>query len=105
MYGWVRGSTSGLTRKLTGARAPAAAAVAARSRSSDSDSTLKQWMPAASAARISSAVLPTPENTTCPGSPPAAITRASSPPDTMSKPPPIRAKRFSTARFELAFIA
>ena len=58
------------------------------SSSSAADSTLKQRMPAASAASISAAVLPTPENTVFAGSPPAAITRASSPPDTMSKPLP-----------------
>ena len=49
--------------------------------------------------------LATPENTTLAGSPPAASTRASSPPDTMSKPLPSRAKSPSTARFGFAFIA
>jgi hypothetical protein len=49
--------------------------------------------------------LPTPENTTLAGSPPAASTRASSPPDTMSKPQPAWAKVCSTASDELAFMA
>ena len=49
--------------------------------------------------------LPTPENTTLAGSPPAASTRASSPPETMSKPLPRRANRSSTARFEFALTA
>lgn len=39
------------------------------------------------------------------GLPPAASTRASSPPETMSKPQPACAKVCSTARLELAFIA
>ena len=37
--------------------------------------------------------------------PPAATTRFSSPPETMSNPAPSRAKTFSTARLELAFTA
>ena len=45
-------------------------------------------MPAASAWRISARVLPTPEKITLAGSAPAASTRASSPPETMSKPQP-----------------
>ena len=51
-------------------------------------------MPAVNAASISAAVLPTPEKTIRAGSPPAAITRASSPPETMSKPLPRRARMF-----------
>ena len=39
------------------------------------------------------------------GSPPAAMTRASSPPETMSNPLPRRARMFSTARLEFALTA
>ncbi len=73
--------------------------------SSLADSTLKQRMPTSNAACISSAVLPTPENTTFLGSPPAANTRANSPPETISKPAPNCAKTLSTARFGLALTA
>ena len=69
------------------------------------DSTLKQRIRASSAATMSSRDLATPENTMRPGSPPAISTRLSSPPETMSKPAPRRASRFSTARFEFAFTA
>ena len=60
-------------------------------------------MPARNASTISLSVLPTPENSTLRGSPPAASTRASSPPETMSKPAPSCAISASTARFEFAF--
>ena len=73
---------------LTGARWPSASATALSTSSSASLSTLKQPMPAASAWRISARVLPTPEKMILAGSPPAASTRASSPPETMSKPQP-----------------
>ena len=73
--------------------------------SSGALSTLRTRTPASSANAISSSVLPTPEKTTLRGSPPARSTRKSSPPETMSKPEPSRAKRLSTARFELAFTA
>jgi hypothetical protein len=69
------------------------------------DSTLKQWMPASSAARISSRALPTPEKTILSALPPAASTRASSPPETMSKPAPRSAKSLRMARLEFALIA
>ena len=105
MYGCVFGSTSGFTRNDTGAVRPVRTATADSRSSSDADSTLKHRMPASSAASISASVLPTPENTTFAGSPPAARTRASSPPETMSKPLPSRASRSSTARLEFAFIA
>ncbi len=105
MYGCVFGSTSGFTRSEIGATLPARPATAFSTSSSAADSTLKHRMPAANAASISAALLPTPENTVFAGSPPAAITRSSSPPDTMSKPLPCRASRFSTARLEFAFIA
>ncbi len=55
--------------------------------------------------RMSSRDFATPENTMRRGSPPAISTRPSSPPETMSKPAPLRASRFSTARFEFAFTA
>ena len=65
-------------------------------------STLKQRMPAASARRISASDLPTPENRILSGSPPAARTRSSSPPETISKPLPSRANRSRIARLEQA---
>ncbi len=40
-----------------------------------------------------------------PGSPPAAMTRASSPPETMSKPAPTPENRLRMARLEFAFMA
>ena len=101
----VLASTSGLTRRLTGARRPSAVATSLSTSSSASLSTLKQPMPACSACRISARVLPTPEKITLAGSPPAASTRCSSPPETMSKPQPARANTCSTASVELAFIA
>ena len=59
---------------------------------SASDSTLKQPIDASKAALISSVVLPTPENTIFSAAPPAWITRASSPTETISKPAPHLAK-------------
>jgi hypothetical protein len=94
-----------LTRTETRARSPVRAATRWISSSSGTDSRLKHNTSARSACSISASLLPTPENTVLRGSPPAASTRASSPPDTMSKPAPARASRFSTARFEFAFIA
>ena len=105
MYGCVPASTSGFMRRLTRAVRPTAVATRDRRRSSLADSTLKHRMSCSSASRMSASLLPTPENTTLRGSPPAAITRASSPPDTMSKPLPSRANTSSTARLEFAFIA
>ena len=105
MYGCVFGSTSGFTRNEIGAILPARHATALSASSSAADSTLKQRMPADNAASISGAVLPTPENTVLAGSPPAAMTLANSPPDTISKPLPRRARMFSTARLELALTA
>ena len=84
---------------------PRRAANASTSASSDSDSQLKLWMPLASAYSTSSAVLPTPENTTFPGSPPACSTRYSSPPETISNPAPAFASSASTASDEFAFTA
>jgi hypothetical protein len=105
MYGWVPASTSGFTRSDTFARLPVADAIADSLRNSLSDSTLKQRTECSSASRISASLLPTPENTTLAGSPPAASTRWSSPPETMSKPAPARASRSMIARFEFAFSA
>src|SRR3546814_16241444 len=72
--------------------------------SSDLDSTLKHLTPASSAARISHACLPTPENTTLAGSAPIARTRASSPPETISKPAPRFLNSFRTAWLAFAFL-
>ena len=73
--------------------------------SSSALSTLKHLMPAASAATISASDLPTPEKITRSALPPAASTRASSPPETMSKPAPWRASTSRIASVELAFTA
>ena len=73
--------------------------------SSLADSTLKQKMLAVKAARISSAVLPTPENTILLAAPPAANTRANSPPETISNPAPRRANKFKIARLGLDLTA
>ena len=72
---------------------------------SASDSTLKHLMPTSRAYSISASVLPTPENTTLLASPPASSTRASSPPETISKPEPSLAITFNTAKLEFAFTA
>lgn len=90
---------------LIGARAFSASATSLSTSSSASLSTLKQAMPAASAWRISARVLPTPEKMIFFGSAPTASTRASSPPETMSKPQPASANTRSTPSEELAFIA
>jgi hypothetical protein len=105
MYGWVSGFTSGFTRRLTGARAPSSTATALSTSSSGSLSTLKQWMPSSSARRISRRVLPTPEKMMSAGCAPAASTRSSSPPETMSKPQPARENTCRTASEELALRA
>ena len=71
--------------------------------SSSCDSTLKHIMSWDKANLISSSVFPTPENTVFLGSPPASITRDSSPPETISKPEPNLDNRDKIDRFELAF--
>ena len=73
--------------------------------SSSTTSTLKQRIPISSARRISSRRLPTPEKTIFSGSPPALMTRSSSPTETISKPEPSRARIFKTARLEFALTA
>ena len=98
-------STSGFTRIEIGALHAIFSATAASNRSSGSDSTLKHLIPASRARCISLAVLPTPENTTLPASPPAAMTRSNSPTDTTSKPAPKVASVRRIAKFELAFTA
>ena len=62
-------------------------------------------MSAASAARSSASVLPTPENTILRAGMPAASARFSSPPETTSAPAPSLARVRSTDWLELAFIA
>ena len=64
--------------------------------SSGSDSTLMQRIFAASAARSSGSVLPTPENKILLAGMPAASARFSSPPDTTSAPAPSFASVRST---------
>ncbi len=105
MYGWVFASTSGLTLTDTGATRPRPAATVFNTSNSAADSRLKQWMPSSRARAISPGFLLTPENTIFDGAPPAATTRSSSPPETMSKPAPSLASTLSTARLELAFTA
>ena len=71
---------------------PARAATRSRRSSSAADSTLKQRMPAVQRLRASRPRSCRRRRTRpCAGSPPAASTRASSPPETMSKPAPSRA--------------
>ncbi|MMZ68879.1 hypothetical protein D1872_316250 [compost metagenome] len=62
-------------------------------------------MPTFNEVSISASVLPKPEKTTLDASPPAFKTRASSPPDTISKPAPSFANTLRTAKFELDFTA
>jgi hypothetical protein len=99
------GSTSGFTRSAIGARLPMLAGDSLSRSSSAADSTLKQKMPASSAWRISSRGLADAGEDHLAGSPPAARTRASSPPETMSKPAPSGRNRFRMARLELALTA
>ena len=66
---------------------------------------LMQRMSAASAARNSASVLPTPENSIFSGGMPAAIARFNSPPETTSAPAPSFARVRSTDWFEFAFRA
>ncbi len=62
-------------------------------------------MSAASAARSSASVLPTPENRILEGGMPAASARFNSPPETTSAPAPSLASVRSTDWLELAFMA
>ena len=64
-----------------------------------------QRMSAASAARSSASVLPTPENRIFCGGMPAASARFSSPPETTSAPAPSFASVRSTDWLEFAFMA
>ena len=106
MWGWVSSAASaGLTRRATGAAMSSSAAIRSMRSSSPRDSAWTAPIPAASAARSSAALLPTPENTMSAGSPPAARARASSPPETMSKPQPSVRSSCSTARLPLALTA
>ena len=104
-YGCVSGSMSGLTRSATATRWPSARARVATRASSSADSTLIARSPAEIAASISASSLPTPLKTIFPAGIPAAIARASSPPETMSAPAPRRASVRSTAWLLLAFTA
>ena len=80
---------SGLTRRATLARRPAARAAASEMRSiSRSDSALKARRPASTPARISSSVLPTPEKTIRSAGNPLSRQARSSPPETTSAPAP-----------------
>ena len=90
-----------MTRKDTEAILFIEAATSFKRCSSGMDSTLKHRMSCVKAKRISSIDFPTPEKITLRGSPPAARTRNSSPPETMSKPEPSLLNTFSTARLEL----
>ena len=102
---WVPESTSGLTRIEMCAVLFIAVASADKTSSSGSDSMLMHRMSCASAARSSSTVLPTPENTILLGGMPAASARAISPPDTTSAPAPSLASVRSTDWLEFAFKA
>ncbi|SHE20100.1 hypothetical protein BBROOKSOX_188 [Bathymodiolus brooksi thiotrophic gill symbiont] len=72
---------------------------------SEADSTLKQRTPTSSARLISIVVFATPEKTHLSAVPPAASTRSNSPMETMSKPAPIFANIFNTAKLEFALTA
>ena len=106
IFSWVCASTSGLTRSAVG-RAPAEFAGDAIEllAAPDSDSTLICRTPASSAARISSALLPTPEKTIRSAGTPAASAVASSPPETTSAPAPRRANVAMTAMLPFALTA
>ena len=62
-------------------------------------------MPTSNAFSMSASDLPKPEKTIFAGLPPAARTRASSPPVTISKPAPSFANTLRTAKFEFDFTA
>ena len=102
---WVPASTSGLTRTEIRAVLPVSTASFDSNSSSGSDSTLMQRMSAASAARSSVSVLPTPENRILFGGMPAASARFNSPPETTSAPAPSFASVRSTDWLEFAFMA
>jgi hypothetical protein len=104
IFSWVFASTSGFTRTVIGATGPSPPPPG-KAASSGSLSTLNCRMPPSSASRISSAVLPTPENTIRSPGTPAAFARRYSPPDTTSMPAPSDAISAITAWLELAFIA
>ena len=88
------GSPAGRTARARPARAPTASSAS----SSSALSTLNSRMPARSAAAISSARLAhAREDRSCPARRRPRCTRASSPPDTMSKPRPAR-RRASAGR-------
>ena len=89
-------STSGLTRTEIRAVLPVSTASRDSNSSSGSDSTLMHKIPAASAARSSTSVLPIPENRIFSGGMPAASARFSSPPETTSAPAPSLASVRST---------
>ncbi len=100
------GEDVGLTRRAKRARRLRASRGPARRSSSASDSTLKRRMLARRAASISRICLPVPEKTTRLRAGLLALaTRASSPPETMSKPAPCSARRRRMAREELALTA
>jgi len=105
MCGCVRASTSGLTRKATGATCFLRTATRESCSSSSSLSQLNCRIPASSAAAISSSRLPTPEKTMRLASPPACRARKSSPPETMSNPYPSLARSARRARLGADFTA
>ena len=105
IYGWVLASTSGLMRSETGAVLPSRCATALILSNSGRLSTLKHLMPAFNANSISTSLLPTPEKMILSALPPAASTRAISPPETVSKPLPSRAKCRMMLKLLLALTA
>ncbi len=105
IFAWVFASTSGFTRTATGTLTPIDTATSDSARISGSLSRLICRTPPSSACRISSRVLPTPENTIRSPGMPAAFARAYSPPDTTSTPAPRSPSSLITAWLEFAFIA
>ena len=87
----------------SGACTPLLRAIRSMQASSASLSTLKLKTPWSSAYSISSCDLPTPAKVHFRGSPPAASTRKSSPPETMSNPAPSRDKQFEDGAIRVRF--
>jgi hypothetical protein len=102
---WVRASTSGFTRIVTGAVTPREVATSDSARISGSLSRLSCRTPPRSAVRISPRVLPTPEKTIRSPGTPAATARRYSPSDTTSMPAPACPRSFRTATLDSALTA
>ena len=113
MWGCPPAFTSGFTRTETPGTTPCREASSASTSNSAADSTLNCRIPAAlfrpplyfRAARISSRVFPTPENTMRSQRTPMCPRWSSSPPETMSNPLPRCASSFRIDKLPFAFTA